>query len=40
MEHQYKAHSILISASARLDPDGFTPEFRISYESSRHSPHL
>ncbi len=30
MEHQYKAHSILISAWARLDPDGFTPEFRIS----------
>ena len=30
MEHHYKAYSILLSAWARLDPDGFTPEFRIS----------
>ena len=30
MEHHYKAHSILISAWARLDPDGFTAELRIS----------
>ena len=30
MEHHYKAHSILISTWARLDPDGFTPELRIS----------
>jgi hypothetical protein len=30
LEHHYKAHSILISTWARLYPDGFTAELRIS----------
>ena len=30
MEHEYKSHSILVTAWASLNPDGFIPEIRIS----------
>lgn len=30
MEHGYKSHTIVITTWARLDPDGYTPEVRIS----------
>ena len=30
MEHAYKSHTIVITTWARLDPNGYTPEVRIS----------
>ena len=30
MKHEYKSHAILITTWASLDPDGFTPELRIT----------
>lgn len=30
MEHKYKSHTIVITNWGSLDPDGFTPELRIT----------
>jgi hypothetical protein len=34
MEHHYKSHTILITTWARMEPDGYTPELRISKKTA------
>jgi hypothetical protein len=35
MQHHYKDHTVLISTWARLEPYGYTPEYRISRGAER-----